>query len=156
MKLDALIKHFADSLREHGVDVTPVSETPWLDSFISKLPAPLPRSYEAFLRAYRFPSFDLSDIEFYSNQGDSSEQALVIASLSDPVLSRVCLSNLLVAVGRPVDGAYDPVCFDLRARGREAPLVRVDHEKALIEDRAVVICEVLPSFLHLAKATLAA
>jgi hypothetical protein len=101
------------------------------------------------VRAYRFPRFELVGVDFYSNLGDASRQEVAGASLADPVLARVCLANLLIPVGRPADGSYDPVCFDLRRRQREAPLVRVDHEQALIRERAVVVRELLPSFLQL-------
>ena len=38
---------------------------------------------------------------------------------------------------RPEDGSYDPICFDARRRvnNREYPIVRLDHEEILSNNR---------------------
>lgn len=97
---------------------------------------------------YRFGPFQVSGIEFFGNRGDDDPDDLVIASLSDPVLVRVCHERGIVQVARPDTGAYDPVCFDMRRRSKdgEARLVRLDHEEILVHERVHVLRECASSF----------
>jgi hypothetical protein len=88
-----------------------------------------------------------------ASTGDlGGEDELAARIFADRALSMVLLRSGYLQVGMSVDGAfYDPVCFDTRSRrgGGECPLVRVDHEAALTQDRISVVREVAPSFLHL-------
>jgi hypothetical protein len=149
LKLATLIERFAAVLSRRGVGVTRVSSTPWLKGFLVHVPARLPRSYEYFLRHYRFSPFCLSGVDFYSNLGDDGTSDLVVAAMADRALHSVCFANLMVPIGRPAEGSYDPICFDLREGGREAPLVRVDHEEVLVHDRVTVTGRISESILQL-------
>jgi hypothetical protein len=151
MKLAGLIDAFAEALGHRGVRVDPNSETPWLAGFMAQMPERLPRSYEYLLTHYRFAVFRLSEVDFYSNLGDDGPSDLVAAAMADRALWSACVSSSLVPVGRPADGSYDPICFDLRRPGRDAPLVRLDHEDVLSRERITIAREVSPSFLQLVE-----
>jgi hypothetical protein len=151
MKLVRLLERFAAVLSERGVHVKPVGATPWLDGFLRQLPARLPRSYEHLVTHYQFPVLSVCGVDFYSNLGTNVDSELVIAANADSALCSACYSSSLVPVGRPEDGSYDPVCFDLRAGAPEAPLVRVDHEELLLNRRARATSLVSPSFLQLVR-----
>jgi hypothetical protein len=149
MKLTARIDRFAEMLRARGIAIERTDATPWIDRFLRQLPSRLPRSYEHLVAHYRFVHFELSEIDFYSNLGDGAMGDLVVAATADRNLASVCFANHLVPIGRPADGSYDPICFFLREGRRETPLVRIDHERALMDGRVVIVARTADSFFDL-------
>lgn len=61
------------------------------------------------------------------------------------------MHNGLIQFARPLDWNYDPVCFDagFRAKNREFPIVRIDHEEILCNNRIRVKERLSDSFLAL-------
>jgi hypothetical protein len=51
---------------------------------------------------------------------------------------------------------YDPVCFDIRERtkGKDYPIVKIDHEEILCNNRVKVVAELAPSFEKLMLQTI--
>ena len=110
MKTDAKIDAFVRRQIAAGRKFVPISDPPWIAAFETKLPSRLPPSFRSLILRYQFGPFQLSGIAFFGNRGDNDRDDLVVASLCDSVLVRVCQQDGFVQVGRPDTGTYDPVC----------------------------------------------
>ncbi len=84
----------------------------------------------------------------YANTSEGVALDLRNAALADPGLSAVLLSRGLLPFARSADGSYDPICF-LVNRGREYPVVRIDHESVLLRSEPKVSAPLARSFLQL-------
>jgi hypothetical protein len=141
----------ADALAVAWVIVPARSHCAWVDDFEAKLPAPLPRSYRSLVSRYLFPVLDVGAVTLFANTGVGVHDEIVEAIFRDRAIYTPLLQAGFVQFGRPAAGSYDPVCFDLnrKTRDQECPVVRLDHEAALMEGRATVVEEVADSFLAL-------
>ncbi len=55
--------------------------------------------------------------------------------------------NGFLQFGLPHETNYDPVCFDMKRRSRaDAPIVQLDHEEILQQNRIRIVQEIAPSF----------
>ena len=120
-----------------------------LDTF---LPKQLPPLFVELLTNFHWEEVYFENFRLLPNQGIEE----FIAEVNfDKYLSKVLLSNGLIQFARAVDGAsYDPICFDTRSSGKIFPIVRVDHEEALIRDKLKVLSVVAPSFDALLLSTM--
>lgn len=147
---DKLIDEFVAKSNDGCIRRVPSAE--WFEALESRLPRRLPPSYRSLATRYAFPAFDLGPVHLFANTGAPEEvDELSVRVFLDPVMSGVLLRNGYVQIGRPVDGSYDPVCFDLNERrgGGESPIVRIDHESALQWERVAVKERIADSFSEL-------
>jgi hypothetical protein len=125
----------------------------WIDAFEAKLPGRLPRSYRSLVTRYLFPAFDVGPVQLFACTGGAVEDAweLARAVFHERHLCTPLLAAGFVQFGRRAGGSYDPICFDFNRRSNdgECPVVQLDHEAALVGDRAQVVAELADSFLAL-------
>src|ERR1700738_169840 len=81
----------------------------------------------------------------------ASTTSLSTPVFRDPGISVPLLRAGFVQFGRPATGSYDPVCFDLNRNSKdgECPVVRLDHEVALMQERVQVVADLSDSFWSL-------
>src|SRR5690606_21606695 len=114
----------ADSERRVDWTFQRLQAAPWIESLETGLPRPFPPSFRSLVTRYMFPAFDLGPVHLFANTGEPElEEELAARLFADPAMSEGLLANGFVQIGRPVDGSYDPVCFDtkLRRGGGESP-----------------------------------
>jgi hypothetical protein len=134
-------------------EITPVANDRWIAALQSRLGLRLPRTYRQMAARFGFPAFETDRIWFFGNRDDSLEEAIFRDQEIYPALKK----NGLIQIGCRYEGSYDPICFDMRkaARGREPPLVWLDHEAILCHRRIHRIEEVAETLPHHVKAYLA-
>lgn len=135
----------------------------------------LPRLYEHLLLSYSwnapggddFGGYDLfagrrpfSDCPYgYNLLGNAAEKpSLKPVSGDMPYdtgLRNILTANRYFLFGQGGRQQYDPVCFDLnRMRGRDCPVVGIDHEAILCYNRIRITVELAPTFRELVKRTI--
>ena len=130
------------------------TSTEWLTDLERRLPFRLPPTFRSLIARYLFPSFEVGPLTLYSvgvSDPDSTEMELKLAIFADSHISPFLLRNRLLPFARPADWSYDPVCFDLRnpSRKSEPPVLRIDHEEILCNNRLRVVELVSPRFHEL-------
>jgi hypothetical protein len=124
--------------------IVPSSGAPWLPEFEASLPFRLPRSFRSLIAGYLFPAFEAAPLYLYSvgvSVPESTGEELRLAIFADKFMSHFLLARGLLPFAKPEDWSYDPVCFDFRNSNRksEPPVVRVDHEEILCNERLRII-----------------
>ena len=143
----ALLANFVAAACATGAIIEPVDQAPWLDHMRAGLPQPYPPLFDAFLCAYAFLPFDFAGVSFFANTGESAPDDLGQALFKDQGIFGGSAPHGFLQFGRPTDGSYDPVCFDLnRSRGEDAPIVRLDHEAILRDFRVSIRQQLALSF----------
>ncbi|HVO60032.1 MAG TPA: hypothetical protein VMT53_03815 [Terriglobales bacterium] len=150
-----LVDLFADLLRRRGVAIQRVNNASRLKTFEERLSKRLPLSFTSWLSRYSFESFDIEGISFFAW---NSEENLYVAEASAPKnsLAELLLPCGFVQIGRPDTGDFDAVCFDSNAsvRNREYPLVRIDHEEILCNQKVRILGALWPSFIKMMESAL--
>jgi hypothetical protein len=144
-----------DALERVSWAIVPArSRCKWVDDFEAKLPGPLPPSYKSLVSRYLFPVLDVGAVTLFANTGAGVHDELVDAVFRDPGIYVPLFRAGFVQFGRPVTGSYDPVCFDLNRNSKdgECPVVRLDHEVALMQERVQVVADLSDSFWSLVGA----
>ena len=149
MNTHDVVDEFVRVVRSLGISVAPLDAAPWVERFEHKLPARLPASFRSLVTRYAFPAFDVGALALFPSDGRGGREELASAVFRDKVMVEVTHGAGYIQFARPADGSYDPVCFDTngRARNREFPVVRLDHEAILMNSRIVVRDRVAKSFL---------
>lgn len=127
--------------------------TAWIDVLQSKLPFKLPPSYYSLVSRYAFPQFEYGSILLFANTGESVFYELAERVFSDKYLYPTLFANGLIEFGKAGHCAYDPICFDRKLGKMECPIVQIDHEEVLINERIKVIKEIAPSFIEFINIT---
>jgi hypothetical protein len=84
---------------------------------------------------------------FFANTGTNVFQELSNKVFADQYLYPTMHKNGLLEFGKTSTGDYDPMCFDMKREHRgDAPIIQLDHEEILINERIRVVQEVAPSF----------
>jgi hypothetical protein len=140
-----------DSAGESPWQIKPVIGTPWIATLESRLPMRLPASYRSLVTRYVFAPFTAGPVQLHGNTGLERAEDLSQAIFRDAGLAKVVLAAGFLPFAWPADGHYDPVCFDANqlAPDGEMPIVRLDHEAALLRNRARVMEVIAPSFFTL-------
>ena len=127
-----------------------------LKTLYAQVTGPLPPLYEQLILSYQWGEVDLEEFRLLPSFPPSL-QSLVSAMTADAVMFRVLSSHQFVQFGRGPDIDYDPVCFDLNARGSDGDcaIVKLDHEDILIRERVRVVAKVADSFRQLVLQTTA-
>lgn len=119
-----------------------------LESLYSLLPFRYPALFEQLLLTWRWAPVDLQFMELLANPPCLNLSGFVVEVLRDAALSSTLLGAGFLQFGRAGGGRYDPVCFDTRRRLKDGdcPVVCLDHEDALCDQRIRLIAELQPSF----------
>ena len=127
--------------------IKPISPNPWIQDLVQKLPKKFPQPYLSLIERYRFCNFDVATVMFLANTGRPVFQELSRKVFSDAGLYPTMHKNGFLQFGMTYTGDYDPMCFDMRQESRgDAPIVRLDHEEILINNRIKIVERVAPSF----------
>lgn len=103
--------------------------------------ASYPALFRYFTGAYTFSEFSYQGIVFWTNADHFAKY------FPDKLLDSALVSQKYLPFGQPDCGSYDRICFDMnRKRGRDAPIVRIDHEAMLINDDVRVVETLYPNF----------
>jgi hypothetical protein len=152
-------KQTLESLHEAGLSlddpwyiVSQVTDSSELRILYDVLPAPFPALFEKFVLNYRWSELDLGVCRLLPNEVGSSLMPLRSAIMNDQGIYGVALPNGVIPFGKGPGISYDPVCFDVRtsgARRDDYPVVQLDHEELLCNERVVIVERVAPSFREL-------
>jgi hypothetical protein len=123
------------------------ADNPWIPPFLQRLPQVLPAPFLSLIERYRFVEFEVGPIMFFANTGQALFNELATSVFRDKGLFPVLHRNGYLEFGKRSGGWYDPMCFDMKKRGQDdAPIVHLDHEEILINNRIKVLNEIAPSF----------
>ena len=153
MNIEQLIVSFADWLSSSKtVTIDSSAGSQWVEEFEAKLPFKLPRSFYLLISRYDFPLIELERLAIFGTRPNEDGVGRIdVESLKDKVLAPFLHANKLIQFGRPNELDYDPICFDFRgSKSRsECPVVRVDHEQILCNNRLKIKGPVASSFADL-------
>jgi hypothetical protein len=145
-----------------------------LDALYADLPEGtprLPRLYERLLLSYSWHAADFGGCDLYAGRHSHGDYPLGYNLLGnppgktpfapllrymrrDPALWEALAPARLIPFGKGGMQHYDPVCLDLsRMRGRDCPVVGIDHEDILCFHRVRVAVEFAPTFRELVERT---
>lgn len=149
-----LLAQFVASFRKFDdTDVIAcTTEVATLAALQSRLSARLPRLFELLLASYRWSKADLGRLCLLPNPSGAIFEGFAAELFADCGLTEVLLPQGFIPFGRATTGAaYDPICFDTRRQrhGGDCPVVRLDHEAALIGQRVRPVAELTPTFREL-------
>lgn len=123
----------------------------WIENLEERLGFQIPAAYRSMVTRYIFPAFEFRDVFFFAN----TPEGTAFREFRDRVYLDECMSPKLLSAGylqfgNPYETNYDPVCFDMnRASETDAPIVQIDHEWILCDDKIVVVREIAPSLATL-------
>lgn len=148
MNVKELVDRFVLCASQLGDSFEPINDAPWIAQLEQKLPARLPVSFSSLVTRYSFPPFEAGPLSLYANMGTDDVDEMCVAIFSDPSIADATLKAGYVQFARPITGSYDPICFDTRqsAGNREFPIVRIDHESILCQQRIHAVERVADSF----------
>ena len=153
MNLDRLIDVFVEQVnsleREADRHIQRQDGIEWVAPVEAALAVELPPSFRSLVTRHASPEFEAGGPWFLANTREQTWHQWRTALWEDQALSGTLLGDGYVQFARPDTGSYDPVCFDTtrRATDGECPLVWIDHEEILCNDRIIVSKEVAPSFV---------
>ena len=129
---------------------------PWVEGLAKQLPRTFPRPYRSLVERYRFCNFEVGPVMFFANSGQALFFELSGRVFWDKHLFPTLHKHGYLEFGKPDEGNYDPVCFDMKRLDRDdAPIVQLDHEEILIRERIRVVAEIAPSFTDFLKRAIA-
>ncbi len=133
MKINNIVDSFVKSINKNDYDIEAYPGIEWIDKIINRLPTKFPPSFMSLISRYIFDDFEAGEIWFYANRGDGSQEELEQAIFKDKIIAKTTINNGFIHFARPIDGSYDPICFDIRKRKKngEFQVVRLDHETML-------------------------
>jgi hypothetical protein len=118
-----------------------------LEKVYGKLPARMPKLFEDCLSSFGWLGVELGGIDLFPHHAQAGLDEFVSHVVHDKALFPSLFRERFVQFGRAAGGSYDPICFDLkRSKDRDCPIVRIDHESVLINEKPVVTSELAPSF----------
>jgi hypothetical protein len=124
-----------------------VSRTERLEERLQKR---FPRVFYSLISRYAFPAFEIPNLFLFANTGDPLLWHDLSGSLFiDGVMSSFLLDRGYIQIGDPYEGNYDPVCLDVKDTSEplgDCPLVWLDHEEILCNNRLKVVRQLAPSF----------
>ncbi len=122
-----------------------------LDALCEKLPHRLPPLYEQMILSWRWTALNLGRFQLLANPLGADLDDLYDEITRDKTLAETLLPQGYVQFGKHEN--YDPICFDTRHRRSNAdcPVVQIDHEQILCNNRIKRIEELAPTFAELIK-----
>jgi len=107
-----------------------------LVAFYREVPFRYPPLFEALCLTYFWADPVVGEVQFAANPAGDDLQGLAVSVRYDPLLWDYLVKNGYLILGRMSGGRYDPCAFDTaRRKGRDAPVVRVDHKEILSFNR---------------------
>jgi hypothetical protein len=153
MNVHQLIDKFvACGAHRNGI-FQPIEDAPWITELEQRLPKRLPVSFRSLVTRYSFAVFESGELAFFANMGTDDMDEMRVAIFEDRFIAQATLRSGYVQFARPAGGSYDPVCFDATrpVNNREFPIVRLDHEEILCNDRIHVSEKIADSFFRFAE-----
>ncbi len=128
----------------------PISDALWIASLETTLGRQFPALFRELVTSFQFHSFEVGPILFYANLGTGESEELSERIVRDKNILQPCLKAEFLHFAGSSSGIYDPVCFDMRKKGRKGdfPIVLLDHEELLMAGRAKVVQQIAGSFLE--------
>jgi len=132
-----------------------IDQAPWVNDFETRLELRLPKSFRYLLTRKTFRPFEWGPVLFFGNSETYELFNLHIAAMRDETIWQATRQVGFIVFGRPDSGSYDPICFGPSRADREPPIVQLDHEAILIDNRIEVVEEIAPSFVAWAERLIA-
>ena len=118
-----------------------------LERICGTVPGRMPKLFEDCLVSFGWLTVELGGIDLFPHGPKSGLDAFMRHVMRDKELFPSLFRDRFVQFGRAAGGSYDPMCFGLkRTKDRDCPIVRIDHESVLIDQKPVVTFELAPSF----------
>ena len=127
-----------------------------LEELNARLPARFPPLFERLVLSYRWAEVDLQSYRLLANPPGPDLSDLLHEISKDSGLWDGLVPAGYLQFGKGPDVDYDPVCFDMKSRGKDGDcrIVKIDHEEVLCNDRVKVVAELAPSFERLMLQTI--
>jgi len=156
MNVHELIDQLASAIAQAGHVIQPISDAPWIPELESRLPKRLPASFRSLVTRYAFPPLQVGELSLFGNMGTDDVDEMSNAIFKDRIIAEGTMRAGYIQFARPATGNYDPICFDARrpVTNREFPIVRIDHEELLCNDRIRVSETFAKSFYQFASGVL--
>ena len=125
-----------------------------LKPLYEKLPVPFPPLYEWLVLNYRWAEVEAGPLCLLANAPGSGLEGLEKEIFKDSCFVENLIPKGYVQFAKAPNYNYDPVCFDTSRNpgSREFPIVQLDHEQILCNDRIEVVNELAPNFRELVLA----
>ncbi len=146
MKLKELAKSFLDTSDVYYKEISAIDGIPRLDEIEIRMDKKFPTSFRALYDNFKFSSFEVGEIELFSNNVDDLDN-LLHSVFRDEIISKVTLKHGYIHFARPSGGSYDPICFNTSVRrNSDYEIVRLDHEFILQYENIKLVSLVSKSF----------
>ena len=111
----------------------------------------MPPLYRGLLDSYEWLPFEAAGLFVYGSAGLAGDRDDIATRLFlDPAFVQVLVPARLFHFAGPDTGSYDPICIDLSTPGSiDGPVIWLDHEEILCNDRIKVVRRLSQSFAHL-------
>lgn len=129
MKLQTQLEQLVSEIEKRGALMDDVVES---TARIS-VDFPYPPVFSKLLKEHSFVAFDLGQVRIFSNIQEEEDNLEDL--LRDKILTNALVGAGFSPFGRPATGSYDRVCFDMRESARYSPVVLMDHEAILSNNR---------------------
>jgi hypothetical protein len=128
-----LLERYAEPLKRCGFRRLQVNRVPAsFTSFYDNIPFRYPLLFEALCLSHSWEHAVVGEVEFAANPPGVDLEGLATSVRYDRYLWDYLATHGHLILGRMSGGRYDPCAFNMaRRKGRDAPLVRVDHEEIL-------------------------
>jgi len=131
-------------------------ESSWIRELEQEAGLRFPSAFRELIAEYLFPNFECGPLNFYAVGLSEQSPQFKFEELRGVILKDAGLTNFLpprnlLPFARPRTWDYDPICFDFRAdpKGKDAPIIRVDHEAIFIKKKLRISDHIAPSFREL-------
>jgi hypothetical protein len=130
---DVMPERYVQTLTKCGfVELATPRDPGALASFYSQIPFRYPVLFEALCLSYSWAEPIVGEVQFAANPPGDDLRGLAAAVRYDSHLWEYLVPQGYLIFGRMSGGRYDPCAFNAtRRKGRDAPVVRIDHEEIL-------------------------
>jgi hypothetical protein len=127
-----------------------------LGQIYAEIPARFPPLFEQLLLTYRWAEIDLADYRLLPNPLGPDLHGFFEQMSRDKAIWNALIPAGYLQFGKGADMDYDPVCFDIRSRGKDGDykIVKIDHEQILCYDQVKVVGELAAGFEQLVLRTI--
>ena len=127
-----------------------------LEPLYARLPARFPPLFEHLVLSYRWAEVDLQLYTLLANPPGPGLSRLLEQLSKAPALWDALRPAGYLQFAKGPDYDYDPVCFDIKRRrkNRDCPVVKIDHEEILCNNRMRVVAELASGFEELVAQTI--
>ncbi|HEY3414856.1 MAG TPA: SMI1/KNR4 family protein [Armatimonadota bacterium] len=144
------VRHGEDLLGVFDWRITPWPTVDWIVPLEQRLGLALPPSYRSLVTRYVFPAFEVGPFQMSANTPEGTPfYEFRNRVFSDQAFVDILLPAGYIPLGNPFAGNYDQICFDTQRRkgaAGECPIVWIDHEEVLCNERIRVLEQVSSSF----------